>query len=100
MTKYIIPIENVPNQSFDVDLNDKTYRFEFITKGFFIYMNLFIDEVKKLDGIICLNNVNLIQYDDIGFKGKIYFYDTQGEFDPVYYGLGDRWILYYENGDE
>lgn len=97
MAQYIIPIDPIPNQSFDVDLSDQRCRFDFITKGVFLYMNLIIDEVEKLNGVICLNNVDLIKYDDVGFKGKLYFLDTQGELDPIYYGLGDRWVLIYED---
>ena len=97
MTKYIIPIDALPSQSFDIDLNNRRCRFEFITKGVFLYMNLSIDEVEKINGMICLNNVNLIQYQDIGLDGKIYFSDTQGDVIPLYYGLGDRWVLFFED---
>ena len=100
MTKYIIPIDKVPNQSFDVDLDGRNFRFEFITKGVFLYMNLSIDEEEKLNGIICLNNVDLIKYDDVGVTGSLYLSDTQGDKDPIYYGLGDRWILFYEDGEQ
>lgn len=97
MTKYIIPIDQLPNQSFDIDLNDQRCRFEFITRGIFLYMNLTIDDEEKANGIICLNNVDLIQYPDIGLDGKLYFTDTQGNLDPMYYGLGDRWQLIFED---
>ena len=96
MAKYIVPIDQIPNQSFDVELNGQRCRFEFITKGVFLYMNLSINEEEKLNGIICLNNTSLIQYVDVGFKGRLYFEDTQGNLDPIYYGLGDRWVLFYE----
>lgn len=100
MTKYIIPIDKIPNQSFDVNLDGRNFRFEFITKGVFIYMNLSIEEEEKLNGIICLNDVDLIQYNDIGVNGRIYFFDTQGDKNPVYYGLGERWVLFYDDGDK
>lgn len=98
MTRYVIPIDKLPNQSFDIELEEKRCRFDFITKGVFLYMNLVIDEVEKLNGIICLNNVDLIQYKDIDFNGRLYFLDTQGDLDPIYYGLGTRWLLFYDDG--
>ena len=96
MTKYKIPIDQLPNQSFEIELNDKRCRFEFITRGFSLYMNLSIDDVEKVNGIICLNNENLILYPEIGLEGKVYFTDTQGNLDPLFYGLNDRWLLVYE----
>ena len=97
MSQYIIPIDPLPNQSFDVDLNKKRHHFDFITKGIFLYMNLSIEDEEKLNGVICLNNVNLVQYDDRGFIGKLYFLDTQGDLDPIYTELGTRWQLIYED---
>lgn len=97
MTQYIIPIDQLSNQTFDININDSRCRFEFITRGIFLYMNLLIDEVEKMNGQICLNEVDLIQYTEIGFNGKLYFKDTQGESDPFFYGLGDRWQLIYED---
>lgn len=97
MAKYIISIDKLPNQSFDVEIDDKRCHFEFITKAFFMYVNISIDEVEKLNGIMCLNKVDMIKYKDAGLEGKLYFEDTQGNLDPIYYGLGSRWILIYED---
>lgn len=96
MSKYIIPLDSIPNQKFDVALNNQRCRFEFITRGPFLYMNLSINEVPKINGMICLNKVDLVQYIDYEFDGKIYFEDLQGNADPLFYGLGERWQLVYE----
>lgn len=99
MTQYIIPLEQQPNQSFDIDLNGQQCSFEFITRGVYMFMNMTLNNRNILNGIICLNGVDLIQYDDFGFVGRIYFKDTQGSLDPLYYGLSDRWLLIYEVED-
>lgn len=99
MAQYIIPLEAVPNQKFDIELNGQQCEFEFITRGVFLFMNLTLNGKNVINGVICLNNVDLIQYDDIGFIGKIYFTDTAGNLDPLYYGLNDRWKLIYETED-
>lgn len=99
MTQYIIPLEKEPNQSFDVDLNGQECTFEFITRGVYMYMNMTLNGKNILNGVICLNGVDLIQYDDFGFKGHLFFQDTQGKLDPLYYGLNDRWLLIYEVED-
>lgn len=94
--KYIIPIDAVPSQSFSVEIEGKECFFEFLTAGLYIYMNMSVNDVRKISGVICLNKNKLNEYDGIGIKGDIHFEDTQGELDPIYYGLGDRWILVYE----
>lgn len=99
MTKYIVPIQNLPNQTFDIELNGQQCTFDFLTRGIFLFMNMTLDDKKVIDGMICLNGVDLVQYDDSGFKGRLYFEDTQGSLDPLYYGLNDRWLLIYEDGN-
>lgn len=99
MTQYIIPIDPKPNQTFDIDLNGQECRFEFITRGVYMFMNMTLNRKNILNGVICLNGVDLIQYDDFGFVGRLYFKDTQGKLDPLYYGLNDRWLLIYEVED-
>ena len=100
MTQYIIPLDNIPNQTFEIQLGDKSCRFDFITSGLFMYMNLEVNNEVQINGVICLNNVNLIQYNEINLNGKLYFKDTQGNLDPIYYGLNNRWLLIYEVNDD
>ena len=99
MTQYIIPVDAIPSQTFEIQLGDKTCRLEFLTRGVFLYMNLSVDGEEKINGVICLNNTDLVQYDTIDIGGKLYFTDTQGELDPLYWGLNDRWLLIYEVED-
>lgn len=99
MTQYVIPLDNIPNQKFQIQLGDKTCQFEFITRGLFIYMNLAVDNEEQINGLICMNNVNLLPYEGMGLDGVLYFNDTQGNLDPIYWGLNDRWLLIYEVDD-
>jgi len=99
MATYIIPLEPVQNQTFSIDIEDKRCDFKFFTQGLYLYMNLAIDDKDVINGVICLNKAKLNQYVDIGLKGSLYFEDTNGNLDPIYYGLGSRWILNYEEAD-
>lgn len=99
MTQYVIPLAQLPNQTFNIDLNGQQCVFDFITRGVFMYMNLTVDGEVVVNGQICLNNTNLIQYKHLNFTGKLYFTDTQGDLDPLYYGLNDRWLLIYEDNN-
>lgn len=99
MAIYTIPLEQVPNQSFSIEIEGKQCDFDFITMGLYLYMNLTIAGEKEIEGMICLNKCKLNQYKTIALKGSLYFEDTQGNLDPIYYGLNDRWILNYEEAD-
>ena len=99
MAKYTIPLSAEPNQTFSIDLNGQKCSFEFITRGIYMFMNFTLNGENIINGMICLNKVSLVQYTHFGFKGKLYFEDTQGELDPMYYGLNDRWLLIYEDED-
>lgn len=95
MTKYIIPLDKLPNQTIKVDLDGKKCTLSFITREGHIYLNeMDIEDEKVLCGIICLNRTNILQY--IDFKGKLYFEDLNGNDNPVYTGFNDRFILFYE----
>ena len=62
-------------------------------------MNLTVDGNNLINGQICLNNVDLVQYKHLKFNGRLYFVDTQGSLDPLYYGLDERWLLIYEDNN-
>lgn len=95
MARYVIPTSNEPNQTFSVDIEKKKVGITLLTRGQYIYASISLDDEDKLNGIVCHNKQNILLY-STGLKGKIYFEDTQGNSDPIYYGLNDRWLLYYE----
>lgn len=95
MARYIIPVEKTPSQSLDISIENKNVKITLLTRGQYIYASFSINNEEKLNGLVCLNKNNLIPY-SIGIKGKIYFEDTQGNRDPIYDELNDRWLLYYE----
>ena len=99
MTQYIIPLAQLPNQKFNIDLDGQLCEFRFITRGVYMYMDLTVDGNNLINGQICLNNTDLIQYKHLKFKGRLYFTDTQGNLDPLYYGLNERWLLIFEDAD-
>lgn len=95
MSEQVIPLQAVPNQTFTVELAGQQCEFEFITRGLYMYMNLAVNGEKIINGQICLNNVSLISYKTSKFKGDLHFEDWNGDLDPLYYGLTDRWFLIY-----
>lgn len=71
--------------------------------GMFIDLYVGTDTAVCL-GVACLNAVRIVRYDYLraktGFKGDLFFIDTQGSDDPYYLTLGTQFKLYYVTDDE
>ena len=91
----IIPLASVPNQTFSINLDGQNCKFELVTRGKNLFMNLSIDDTPVVNGVICLNKVKLIQFNHLKFNGNLYFEDLEGNLDPYFWGLGERWVLNY-----
>ena len=48
-----------------------------------------------LGGVMCLNATVIVRNTYLGFVGDLAFYDMQGATDPLYTGLGSRYVLAY-----
>ena len=95
MASYLIPLQNLPDQTFFIELGGKDCEIHIYLRHRYMYMDLKVEDKQIFQGIICLNGVNLNQYEHLGFKGELKFIDTQGEEDPYYTGFEDRWELVY-----
>ena len=95
MTTLIIPAQTIPNQTFFIDLNGQECEIHLYTRYGYLYLDLTVEDTPIIQGQICLNNVDLIQYKHLKFEGQLKFVDTQGNEDPYYSGLNERWLLTY-----
>jgi hypothetical protein len=85
MTLMNIPLQPIPNQSVSFTLNDESYTVEVNTLRENIYISVF-----RAGGYV-LRNRALRSYAPVGFGLQLA--DTLGTDDPVYTGLGTRWLL-------
>ncbi len=93
----VIPIQAIPNQIFNIVLNEQNCTFHFYQKGAFLFMDLSVDGEDVRTGFICLCDSNLLQYPTPYFKGLLYFSDLEGKGTPPQYSeLGTRFVLFYE----
>lgn len=60
-----------------------------------IFLDLYVDDVLVIGGVLCLNRVNIVRDAYLGFVGDLSFADLQADEDPRTDGLGSRWILAY-----
>lgn len=80
-----IPMQATPNQTVAFMMNGSSYYADIKMRGEGLYITL------KVDNETVLSNRALLSYAPIGFNLQLA--DTLGVEDPVYTGLGDRWIL-------
>jgi hypothetical protein len=85
MTLMNIPLQPIPNQSVSFVLNGTPYTIEVNTRLENIYISIF------QAGQYVLRNRALRAYAPVGFGLQLA--DTLGTDDPVYTGLGSRWLL-------
>ena len=91
----IIPIQKIPNQSFFIDLNNQECEIHIYERYGSTYLDLKVNDKVLMQGQICLNNVDIIQYNHLDFNGNLRFIDTQGAEDPYYTGFNERYAFAY-----
>lgn len=91
----VVPVQAVPNQVFSILLGGQACQIGLVTRFFGLYMDLAVNNEPILSGVVCQNLNRIVRYSYLGFVGDFWFKDTQGSDDPVYTGLGTRFILEY-----
>lgn len=90
-----VPIQALPAQSFQVQLANQPCTIQIIQTDYGLFFNLFVSSTLIIGGVVCLNLVKIVRDLYLGFIGDFIFVDTQGSTDPVYTGLGTRYLLQY-----
>jgi hypothetical protein len=91
----IIPVQAVPSQSLDVVLGTQVCTVNVYQKSSGLFLDLLVNDAAILTCQLCVNQVLIVRRAYLGFNGDLAFYDTQGDADPGYTGLGTRWLLLY-----
>lgn len=91
MAYYSIPLDAVPNQSLTVVLGLKTWTITLESRLGDIYISL----SNTTDGNVILNR---ICRDRVAVEGNFFFYDVDGIENPVFTGLGGRFVLVWWDG--
>ena len=93
----VIPLSPVPSQTLSIALGGKNYEIIVYTLGEQnkLYFDLYNQGAPIIKCVLCHDRVKLIQLAYLGFSGDLTFVDTQGQDDPIYSGLGSRFLLAY-----
>jgi hypothetical protein len=97
MSRLVVPIQPIPNQTLQVDLNGQASIISIYQSAYALFMDLHVGNELVVCGVICENLNRIVRSLYLGFSGDLVFVDTQGspQQDPVYTGLGSRFVLVY-----
>ena len=90
-----IPLQPVPSQQVQIVLGGQTCAINVYVKVQCMFLDLAVNGVPIAYAVQCKNMVSLVPTAYLGFSGWMIFLDTQGSSDPIYTGLGSRFVLLY-----
>ena len=96
----IVPLQAVANQTLQVDLGGQACTLNVYQQAYGLYMDVLFGTSPIIQGVICLNGSLIVRSTYLGFIGDFVYMDTQGVSDPIYTGLGTRWLLLYLTADD
>lgn len=91
----IVPLQPVPLQTLYIALSAQSCQINVRTRLTGLFLDLYVRNSPIVEGVICENANEIVRDAYLGFQGDLAFYDTQGLSDPVYTGLGTRFLLVY-----
>lgn len=95
-----IPIQPLPNQTFQVQLAGQATAINVYQLAYGLFVDVYVDNVLIVGGVLAENLNRIVRDAYLGFVGDLTFVDLQGMTDPVYTGLGSRYqLLYLEEAD-
>ncbi|HDL7179812.1 TPA: phage baseplate plug family protein [Yersinia enterocolitica] len=91
----VITLENKKSQSIFITLEGQSCLIRIIQRDSSIYMDLTVNGDPILQGVPCLYANKIVRYKYLGFRGDLFFLDNEGQSDPQWNGLADRFTLYF-----
>lgn|SRR3954465_11527081 len=91
----VLPLSVTPSQVLLASLNAQACRIRVYTVTTGLFVDLYVNDVLIIGGVLALNGVLIVRDAYLGFLGDLCFFDLQGTSDPVYTGFGGRYILTY-----
>lgn len=95
-----LPLERIPNQTFEIILNDQDCKIHLYTRDEFLFFDLDVSDAPFFYGAICYDRTRILPISRDSFNGNFIFRDTLARNNPEYSKLGERYILYYLTDDE
>ena len=96
----IIPLSAIPNQTLNAILGGQDCALAVYWRQDRLYLDLVCNGHAIVVGAICENRANVLQSEQLYFKGSLHFFDMQGDRPPLFEGLGSRWFLLFVDEGE
>lgn len=91
----IVPLIPTPSQTLTIQLANQPCTINVYQRSTGVFIDLFVNDAPIITSVICQDRNRIVRDTYLGFLGDLAFFDLQGEDDPYYTGLGDRWVLGY-----
>jgi hypothetical protein len=91
----VIPLQAIPNQTLQVQLEGQPCTIDIAQYRYGLFMTLHVGDALIIASVLCENFTRIVRSLYLGFSGDFFILDTQGTTDPVYTGLGSRYVLCY-----
>ena len=91
----IVPIKPLPNQTLQVQLAGQAVSLNIYQLAYGLFVDVLLNNSPVISGVIAQNLNRIVRSLYLGLVGDFVFVDTQGDEDPVYTGLGSRFLLVY-----
>jgi hypothetical protein len=95
-----VPILATASQILSVSLAGQSCRIDIYQKTPGLFLDLYVNDILIVAGVLGRNSTLMVRDVYLGFIGDLTFFDTQGSDDPLYSGLGARWLLLYLDAAE
>jgi len=89
-----LPLLNIPNQLFNITLNNQDCTVQLWAKNDRTYIDLYIQDVSIILGQICIIGGYILQYDWFPFVGDLFFISRSLDY-PNYPDFGINTFLIY-----
>lgn len=91
----IVPLIAAPSQTLTIQLSNQPCTINVYQLSTGIFIDLYVNDQPVITSVIGQDRNRIVRDLYLGFIGDLSFFDTQGTDDPVWSGLGSRWILGY-----
>lgn len=91
----VVPLQPIPNQTLQIQLNGQPTTLNVYQLQYGLFVDVLFGAEPVIQGVLAHNLNWIVRSAYLGFDGDLTFFDTQGEEDPTYAGLGDRFVLIY-----
>ena len=91
----IVPLIAAPSQTLTIQLSNQPCTINVYQLSTGIFIDLYVNDQPVITSVIGQDRNRIVRDLYLGFIGDLSFFDTQGTDDPIYTGLGTRFVLLY-----